>query len=61
MNLLRFKSWPAKRRRWTVRFAAAVAVYSLLGFFLIPVVVKWQLVKRLPESPNARPPCARCG
>ena len=52
MNLIQFKSWPEKRRRWTLRLAAAFVVYSLVGFFLVPVVVKWQLVKRLSGTPN---------
>jgi hypothetical protein len=50
MKLIQFKSWPEKRRRWTLRLAAAFVVYSLVGFLLVPAIVKWQLVKRLSES-----------
>lgn len=50
MNLSRF--WVIKRSRWFRRFALAVLVfvlYCLFGFFVLPPVVRWQLVKRLPD------------
>jgi hypothetical protein len=35
-------------RRWLLRLGVAFALYSLAGFFLLPPLLKWQLVKRLP-------------
>ncbi len=40
-----------KRSRWFKRVvwaAAAFLVYTLLGFFALPPVIKWQMLKRLP-------------
>ncbi len=39
---------PARTRRWSTRLVIAFVVYSLLGFFVVPAILKWQLVKRLP-------------
>ncbi len=40
-----------KRSRWRKRLvwaAAAFLVYTLAGFFVLPPVIKWQMLKRLP-------------
>lgn len=37
-----------RRRKWLWRSGAAVLLYSLVGFFLIPALIKWQLRKQLP-------------
>jgi hypothetical protein len=39
---------PARWRRWLLGCAATFVVYSLVGFFLLPLLIKWQMVKRLP-------------
>ena len=36
----------ARRLRWIV---ALVLIYTVAGFFVLPPIIKWQLVKRLPE------------
>ena len=46
--------WPSselKRSRlakWTIGIGIAVIVYALAGFLLLPGIIKWQMVKRLP-------------
>jgi hypothetical protein len=50
MNLPRFSAF--KRSRWHKRLvwaAAAFLVYTLVGFFVLPPVIKWQMLKRLPD------------
>ncbi len=37
-----------RRRRGVVWLTAAILGYTLIGFFLVPAIVKWQLVKQLP-------------
>jgi uncharacterized protein involved in outer membrane biogenesis len=37
-----------KRNRYLIIFAAIVLLYTLIGFFAVPAIVKSQLVKRLP-------------
>jgi hypothetical protein len=39
---------PAARPRWQKWLLIGVVVYSLLGFFILPAIVKWQLRKQLP-------------
>lgn len=39
---------PARRRRWLRIGGIVVVLYALLGFFVLPAVVKWQLRKQLP-------------
>ena len=49
MNLAWFSAF--KRSRWYKRLvwaAAAFLVYTLLGFFVLPPLIKWQMLKRLP-------------
>ena len=50
IKLLKSSSWTAKQRRWAIRFALAFIVYSLVGFLLLPPLIKWQLQKQLPKS-----------
>ena len=35
-------------RRWLVWFGCAFVAYSVVGFFVIPPIIKWQLTRRLP-------------
>jgi Domain of Unknown Function (DUF748) len=37
-----------KRFKWLRRFAIALVLYGLIGFFIVPAVIKWQMLKRLP-------------
>ena len=49
---------PPRGRKWLLRLSLAFAAYSLIGFFLLPPIIKWQMVKRLPghhEAPGRRP------
>lgn len=39
---------PARVRKWLLWTALVCVVYSMVGFFLLPAVVKWQLTRRLP-------------
>jgi Domain of Unknown Function (DUF748) len=39
---------PPRRRRWLVRGGGAFLLYLVTGFFLVPALVKWQLLKQLP-------------
>src|SRR5262245_40377536 len=42
--------WSTKQGRWVVRLTTAFLVYSLIGFFILPPIIKWRLVKDLPKS-----------
>jgi hypothetical protein len=45
----RFSNLPLRRRKqlfWTV---GLITVYTLAGFFLVPAIIKWQLLKQLPD------------
>src|SRR5579859_6953547 len=37
-----------KRPKWLHRTVIALVLYALIGFFLVPVIIKWQMLKRLP-------------
>jgi len=37
-----------KRRRWLKRLAVVMLVYTVVGFFVLPAIIKWQLRKQLP-------------
>ncbi len=39
---------PRRARLWLLWGAAAFILYTLIGFFLLPPIVKWQLTKQLP-------------
>ncbi len=44
-----FLNWLRPRgRKWLLRLSLTFAVYSLIGFFLLPPIIKWQMTKRLP-------------
>ncbi len=36
------------KKRWRRRVAIGVAVYAVIGFFILPAIIKWQLRKQLP-------------
>jgi hypothetical protein len=36
------------RKRWLKRGAIALVIYAVIGFLLVPAIVKWQLRKQLP-------------
>ncbi len=44
------RSITPKRTRWIKRVAIALALYTLVGFFAVPAIIKWQMVKQLPKS-----------
>ena len=37
-------------RKWMIWGSAALVVYLLVGFFLVPALLKWQLLKQLPPA-----------
>ena len=39
---------PARPKPWGKIAVIALVIYSLLGFLVLPAVVKWQLRKQLP-------------
>ena len=40
---------PPRARKYLKWFGIVFVLYSLLGFLVLPFVIKWQMVKRLPE------------
>jgi hypothetical protein len=40
---------PLRRRKYLIWGAGACLIYSLVGFFLVPPILKWQMTKRLPQ------------
>ena len=42
--------FPLRWRKWGLRLAVAFLLYTLLGFLLVPALIKWQLVKQLPAA-----------
>src|SRR5688572_13072135 len=46
---LDFRSWTSSQRRWVFGLALAFVAYSIIGFFILPPIIKWQLVKQLPK------------
>lgn len=42
--------FPLRWRKWGLRLTVAFLLYTLLGFLLVPALVKWQLVKQLPAA-----------
>lgn len=42
--------FPLRWRKWSLRLAVAFLLYTLLGFLLVPALIKWQLVKQLPAA-----------
>ncbi len=43
---MKAKGW--LRSKWTIGIGGFVLLYTLVGFFLLPAIIKWQLLKRLP-------------
>ena len=39
---------PPRARKWLLWLTLTFAAYSLIGFFLLPPIIKWQMLKRLP-------------
>ena len=39
---------PPRGRKWLLRLSLAFVAFSLIGFFLLPPIIKWQMLKRLP-------------
>ncbi len=39
---------PPKRFKWSKRIIAALLIYTIIGFFVVPAVIKSQMLKRLP-------------
>jgi Domain of Unknown Function (DUF748) len=37
-----------KRFKWTKRIVIALVIYAIIGFFVVPAIIKWQMLKRLP-------------
>ena len=37
------------RERWARRGLVAVVLYTVIGFFALPALIKWQMVKQLPK------------
>src|SRR5882672_5837678 len=42
------KQRQVRMKKWAIRTGVAIALYTLLGFFVLPAVIKWQMLKRLP-------------
>src|SRR4249919_3480275 len=40
--------FPPRGRKWLLWSVAAFILYSLLGFLLLPAIIKWQMLKQLP-------------
>ena len=36
------------RFRWPIRIGIALVIYTIIGFFLVPAMIKSQMLKRLP-------------
>ena len=45
---MKWKSSTPSRTRWLKRGIVLLAVYALVGFFVLPAIIKWQLKKQLP-------------
>ena len=48
MNSALISRVPGRVRRWLFWSFAAFLLYTLIGFLVLPPIIKWQLVKRLP-------------
>ncbi len=40
---------PGSRGKWWRRLVVVVVLYTVAGFFLLPALIKWQMVKQLPR------------
>ncbi|TAK95768.1 MAG: DUF748 domain-containing protein, partial [Verrucomicrobia bacterium] len=43
-----FPTKPTRNQRWRKRAVIALLIYAVVGFFVLPAIIKSQLVKRLP-------------
>src|ERR1700743_2079295 len=48
MAILMAQKRPAARFKWIKRIAIVLAIYTIVGFFIVPAIIKWQMLKRLP-------------
>jgi uncharacterized protein involved in outer membrane biogenesis len=46
-NSLALRNWPAPCRKWSLRIAVALVLYTLVGFFVLPPIIRSQLAKQL--------------
>ncbi|HZV33315.1 MAG TPA: DUF748 domain-containing protein, partial [Verrucomicrobiae bacterium] len=52
----KFKAFKKTRQfKWSLRMAVALVIYTLLGFFLVPAIIKWQMLKQLPALTKRQP------
>ena len=42
------KTKASKRARWLQRLGLGLIIYTVVGFFVLPAIIKWQMVKQLP-------------
>src|SRR5271154_5368214 len=38
-----------RRFKWLIRLGAALVVYTVVGFLVVPAIIKSQMLKRLPD------------
>jgi len=50
MNLKDLARRNPGRAKWLLRGGVALLVYTLAGFFLLPAIIKWQMLKHLPAA-----------
>ena len=48
MGSLTYAGKAPKRFKWTKRIVIALVIYAVVGFFIVPAIIKWQMLKRLP-------------
>lgn len=48
MNLVFLQRLPPCWRKWLPRIVIALVLYTVIGFLVLPAVIKWQLRKQLP-------------
>jgi len=54
MKPKRFNRLSPRSRKWLLWIAAAFCLYSLVGFCVLPAIIKWQLLKLLPGVTERR-------
>jgi hypothetical protein len=45
----KYPSVTARQVKWVKRLGLALLCYTVIGFLVLPAIIKWQLVKRLPS------------
>ena len=48
MAVVTYAGKPKKRFKWRRNIAIALVLYTIIGFFVVPAIIKWQMVKQLP-------------